>query len=41
MPRDYKLMLQAFNQVRHDSDLTGDALAMEAFKVSQRQLVKA
>jgi glutamate synthase (ferredoxin) len=41
MPRDYKLMLQAFNQVRHDSDLTGDALAMEAFKVSQQQLVKA
>ncbi|MFZ1400900.1 MAG: glutamate synthase large subunit, partial [Candidatus Promineifilaceae bacterium] len=40
MPRDYKLMLQAFNQVRHDSDLTGDALAMEAFKVSQQQLVK-
>ena len=41
MPRDYKLMLQAFNQVRRDSDLTGDALAMEAFKVSQQQLVKA
>ncbi|MCC6602614.1 MAG: glutamate synthase large subunit [Anaerolineae bacterium] len=40
MPRDYKLMLQAFNQVRRDSDLTGDALAMEAFKVSQQQLVK-
>ncbi|MCA9946835.1 MAG: hypothetical protein KC449_25315, partial [Anaerolineales bacterium] len=40
MPRDYKLMLQAFNQVRRDSDLTGDALAMEAFKVSQKQLVK-
>ena len=41
MPRDYKLMLQAFNQVRHNSDLTGDALAMEAFQVRQRQLVKA
>ena len=41
MPRDYKLMLQAFNQVRHSSDLTGDALAMEAFQVRQRQLVKA
>ncbi|MBK8903428.1 MAG: glutamate synthase large subunit [Anaerolineaceae bacterium] len=40
MPRDYKLMLQAFNQVRRDSDLTGDALAMAAFKVSQQQLVK-
>ena len=41
MPRDYKLMLQAFNQVRRDSDLTGDALAMAAFKMSQQQLVKA
>ncbi len=41
MPRDYKLMLQAFNQVRRDTDLTGDALAMEAFKLSQQQLVKA
>ena len=41
MPRDYKLMLQAFNQVAQNGDLVGDALAMEAFKVSQQQLVKA
>ena len=41
MPRDYKLMLQAFNQVAQNGNLAGDELAMEAFQVRQRQLVKA
>ncbi|WP_420641280.1 glutamate synthase large subunit [Candidatus Leptofilum sp.] len=41
MPRDYKLMLQAFNQVAQNGTLVGDELAMAAFQARQRQLVKA
>ena len=41
MPRDYKLMLQAFNQAGRQQRSGRDDLAMEAFKLSQRQLVES
>ncbi|MCP5097110.1 MAG: glutamate synthase large subunit [Chloroflexi bacterium] len=40
MPRDYKLMLEAFNYIRATTELTGDELAMAAFQLRQRQLMK-
>ena len=40
MPRDYKMMLEAFNYIKATTDLTGDELAMAAFQFRQRQLVK-